>query len=185
MPRLAVPVSGVGSLIEPIHKVVPIDLVIADRECRALAVARAAGIRTVLVERTDFGPSFDRDGYTERVLDALASEGIDLIAMAGFMTLFSARMFDAYPDRILNTHPSLLPEFKGAHAVRDALRAGVAETGCTIHHATLGVDEGPIIAQYRVPILPGDDEQSLHGRIKQVERKQYPLIIKQKLSELA
>ena len=83
-----------------------------------------------------------------------------------------------YANRVLNTHPALLPAFKGWHAVRDALAAGVDETGCTVHIATLEVDSGPILAQQAVPILDGDDEDTLHARIKEVERHLYPATIK-------
>jgi phosphoribosylglycinamide formyltransferase-1 len=83
-------------------------------------------------------------------------------------------MFDAYDGRVLNTHPSLLPAFQGAHAVRDALEHGVKVTGCTVHVATMELDDGPILAQEPVPVLPGDDEPTLHERIKVVERRLYP-----------
>ena len=102
---------------------------------------------------------------------------IDVVAMAGFMTVLSARLFEVYGDRVLNTHPSLLPAFPGAHAVRDALAYGVKVTGCTVHVATEQVDHGPILAQEAVEVLPGDDEGSLHERIKAVERRLYPATI--------
>jgi phosphoribosylglycinamide formyltransferase-1 len=86
-------------------------------------------------------------------------------------------MFDAYEGRIINTHPALLPAFPGWHAVRDALEAGVKVTGVTVHIATLEVDAGPILAQASVPVLPGDDEETLHERIKDVERRLYPATI--------
>jgi phosphoribosylglycinamide formyltransferase-1 len=87
-------------------------------------------------------------------------------------------MFDAYEGRIINTHPALLPAFPGWHPVRDALAAGVQVTGVTVHIATLEVDAGPILAQESVPVLPGDDEETLHERIKGVERRLYPATIK-------
>jgi phosphoribosylglycinamide formyltransferase-1 len=88
-------------------------------------------------------------------------------------------MFDAFDGRIINTHPALLPAFPGWHAVRDALAAGVKVTGVTVHVATLEVDAGPILAQEAVPVLPGDDEESLHERIKERERVLYPETIKE------
>jgi phosphoribosylglycinamide formyltransferase-1 len=91
---------------------------------------------------------------------------------------------DAFPDRILNTHPALLPAFPGWHGVRDALAAGVAETGCTVHLATLEMDAGPILAQQVVPVLPGDTEESLHERIKVAERALYPATVAWALGEL-
>jgi phosphoribosylglycinamide formyltransferase-1 len=86
-------------------------------------------------------------------------------------------VFDAYQGRILNTHPSLLPAFRGAHAVPDALAAGVKVTGCTVHVATVEVDDGPIVAQEAVPVRDGDTVESLHERIKEVERRLYPEVV--------
>jgi phosphoribosylglycinamide formyltransferase-1 len=102
--------------------------------------------------------------------------------MAGFMTVLDKPVFDAFPGRVLNTHPALLPAFKGAHAVDEALAAGVKVTGCTVHLATPEVDDGPILAQEAVPVLPGDTVESLHERIKAVERRLYPHTIKEFLS---
>ena len=153
-------------------------VVIADRPCVALDNAAAAGLPIELVERTSFGADFDRDAYTSQLVDALKRHDVDLVVFAGFGTITSNELYEVYENRVLNTHPALLPAFKGWHAVRDALAAGVAETGCTVHIATLEVDSGPILAQERVPILPGDDEASLHARIKEVERHLYPATIK-------
>ncbi len=100
----------------------------------------------------------------------LVAHQVDLVAMAGFGTVMTEAVHRAFPDRILNTHPALLPAFPGWHGVRDALAAGVPETGCTVHLATLEMDEGPILAQEVVPVLPGDTEDTLHERIKVVER---------------
>lgn len=178
--RLAVLVSGTGTLLEAILVAgVPVAVVMADRPCRGLEVADSAAISAELVERTDFGPAFDRPGFTDLVVDALAAHQIDVVALAGYMTILGPAMLDAFPGRVLNTHPALLPSFKGAHAVRDALAAGVRVTGCTIHVATAEVDAGPILAQEAVPVLSGDDEASLHERIKAVERRLYPATIKE------
>jgi phosphoribosylglycinamide formyltransferase-1 len=97
--------------------------------------------------------------------------------MAGFMTVLDKPVFDAYQGRIVNTHPSLLPAFRGAHAVEDALAFGVQVTGCTVHVATVEVDDGPILAQEAVPVLPGDTVATLHERIKEVERRLYPEVV--------
>ena len=119
---------------------------------------------------------WDKTGLVDfaRGLDALARHGAEVVAMAGFMTILEKPMFDAFPGRVLNTHPSLLPAFRGAHAVEDALAAGVKLTGCTIHVATLEVDSGPILAQEAVAVLPEDTADSLHERIKAVEHRLYP-----------
>ncbi len=101
------------------------------------------------------GLDFDRDGFTTSVAAALVAHQVDLVAMAGFGTVLAEPAHVAFPGRILNTHPSLLPAFPGWHAVRDALAAGVTETGCSVHLATLEMDEGPILAQEVVPVLAG------------------------------
>jgi phosphoribosylglycinamide formyltransferase-1 len=182
--RIAVLVSGSGTLLEAIlDDGIPVALVLADRPSRALDVAAAHGVEAVLVERTSFGEGFDRVAYTDEVVKVLEAAGIDLVVMAGFGTVFAEPIHERFAHRILNTHPALLPAFKGWHAVRDALAAGVDTTGCTIHVATLEVDAGPILAQEAVPVLPGDDEASLHERIKAVERRLYPATIRAVLSD--
>ena len=125
-----------------------------DRPCGATDLAEAAGVPVEVVERTDFGADFDRVAYTHDVVDELARHDVDLVAMAGFGTILEKPVHDAFPDRIVNTHPALLPAFKGWHAVRDALEAGVKVTGCTVHLARLDVDDGPILAQEAVPCCP-------------------------------
>lgn len=177
--RVAVLASGSGTILEAIlHEGIAVELVVADRPCRALEVADSAGVPNVLVERTTFGREFDREGFTDQVVEVLAKYDIDLVVMAGWGTIFSAALFDRFPGRVLNTHPALLPAFKGWHAVRDALAHGVKVTGCTVHVATAAVDDGPILAQEAVPVLPGDTEKSLHERIKVVERDLYVRTIK-------
>ena len=114
----------------------------------------------------------------------LVAHQVDLVAMAGFGTVMTEAVHRAFPDRILNTHPALLPAFPGWHGVRDALAAGVSETGCTVHLATLEMDAGPILAQEVVPVLPGDTEATLHERIKVVERSLYPATVAWALGEL-
>ncbi len=177
--RVAVLVSGTGSILDALLAAdVPVDLVLADRPCPALARAERAGVPTALVERDRFDGGFDRDAYSVRVSDALDAHHVDVVAMAGFGTILGRPAHDRYGGRIVNTHPALLPAFKGWHAVRDALAAGVRTTGCTIHVAGLEVDTGPILAQEEVPVLPDDDEASLHERIKVVERRLFPETLK-------
>ena len=137
-----------------------------------------------LVERESYGPDFDRVAYTHRVVDVLKRHEVGVVAMAGFGTILSQAIHDAYPGRILNTHPALLPAFKGWHAVDDALAAGVKVTGCTVHVATLEVDTGPIVAQEAVPVLADDTKETLHERIKAVERRLYPDTIRSFMEEL-
>jgi phosphoribosylglycinamide formyltransferase-1 len=173
--RLGVLASGSGTILEAVIEAgLEVTVVVTDRECRALEVAQACGVPAELVLRESYGPAFDRGAYTRRLVDVLERYEVDVVAMAGFGTIFSAEMFAAFPGRVLNTHPALLPAFKGWHAVRDALAAGVAVTGSTVHVATEAVDEGPVLAQKEVPVLPGDTEKTLHERIKAVERRLYP-----------
>jgi phosphoribosylglycinamide formyltransferase-1 len=171
--------SGTGTNLDAILSAgIPVAVVVVDRPCRATEVAAAHGVASELVERTSYGQDFDRVAYTNRVIDVLEAHGVDLVVMAGFGTIFEKPIFDVFDGRILNTHPALLPAFPGWHAVRDALAAGVKVTGITVHVATLEVDAGPIIAQEAVPVLPGDTEETLHERIKTVERRLYPATIR-------
>ena len=171
-------VSGSGTLLEAmIENGLPIRVVATDRPCRAQEVTRTHGLDLVVLERTDFSPSFDREAYTDHLVSRLINYDIGLVAMAGFGTILGGSIYQHFPDRVLNTHPALLPKHKGWHAVSDALSAGDKITGCTIHLATAEVDEGPILAQEVVPILEGDTEEVLHERIKEVERRLYPSTI--------
>jgi phosphoribosylglycinamide formyltransferase-1 len=182
--RIAVLASGSGTLLEAIlEDGIEVALVVTDRPSKAEVVAEAHGVPAVLVERATFGSDFDRDAFTAEVVAVLLAHHIDLVVMAGFGTIFGAPIHDAFPGRILNTHPALLPSFPGWHGVRDALAHGVKVTGCTVHVATLEVDAGPILAQEAVPVLPGDDEASLHERIKAVERRLYPQTIRAVLAD--
>jgi phosphoribosylglycinamide formyltransferase-1 len=175
---IAVLASGQGTILQAILES-PIDVavVMVDRPCQAETITRQAGVPLESVLRESFGVEFDRDAYTARVVTTLAGYEVELIAMAGYGTVLGRAIHDAYPGRILNTHPALLPAFKGWHAVAEALAAGVSETGCTVHLATLEVDDGPILAQATVKILPGDTEGELAERIKEVERRLYPATI--------
>jgi phosphoribosylglycinamide formyltransferase-1 len=177
--KLGVLASGSGTNLQAILDAgLAVAVVIVDRPCRAVEVAQAAGVPAELIERESYRSDFDRVAYTHRVVDGLKRHEIDVIAMAGFGTILSQPVHDAFPGRILNTHPALLPAFKGWHAVEEALAAGVKVTGCTVHLASLEVDEGPILAQEAVPVLPGDTKESLHERIKAVERRLYPETIR-------
>ena len=181
--RIGVLASGSGTILEAIlAQGLPVVTVVVDRACRATDVAEQAGVTVSVVERTSFGRDFDRVEYTHRVVDALQAAGVEMVVMAGFMTVLEKPIFDTYEGRILNTHPSILPAFPGAHAVQDALAAGVTATGCTVHVATLEVDAGPILAQEAVPVLPDDTVESLQERIKAVERTLYPRTIKEFIS---
>ena len=150
-----------------------IALVFSDRSCPGLDWAAEQGIETALVP----------GGSDEVVADALAAADIDVVVLAGFMRIVGPATLAAFEGRILNTHPALLPAFPGAHAVRDALAAGVRVTGCTVHQVTEVLDGGPILAQEAVLVLPGDDEATLHERIKIVERRLLPAVVARLVAE--
>lgn len=178
--RLGVLASGTGTVLRAIiESGLRVEAVVLDRPCPAAELAETAGVPAVeVVERESYGPEFDRTAYTHRVIDALKRHRIDVVAMAGFGTVLAAPLFEVYPGRVLNTHPALLPAFKGWHAVRDALDAGVKVTGTTVHIATEEVDAGPILAQEAVYVEDDDTEATLHERIKAVERRLYPETIR-------
>ena len=173
MVQVAVLASGSGTILEAMFDAgFDIALVVVDRPCRAVEVAAANTTPCAVLERS-FGPDFDRDDYTEQVTACLVAAQIDLVVMAGFGTIFGAPIYDHFAGRVLNTHPALLPSFPGWHAVDDAMAAGVKVTGCTVHVAELEVDSGPILAQEAVAVLDDDTVDSLHERIKVVERRLY------------
>ncbi|KAA6435003.1 phosphoribosylglycinamide formyltransferase [Agrococcus sediminis] len=172
MLRLVVLVSGSGTnfadLLERTRAGrVPAEIIAvgADRECGGLEIARAAGIPTFV---EPFQPP--REAWSMRIADRMAAFEPDVIVLSGFMRLLSAAAVARFEPAILNTHPAFLPEFPGAHGVRDALAAGATETGASVIIVDSGVDTGPILAQQRVPVLLGDTQDSLHERIKLVER---------------
>jgi phosphoribosylglycinamide formyltransferase-1 len=172
--RVAVLASGSGTILEAaLDEGIPVGLVLVDRRCRAAEVAERHGVPWEIIERTSYGADFDRHQFTQQIVDVLHKFEIDLVVMAGFGTVLGAPMFESFDGRILNTHPALLPAFKGWRAVEDALAQGVKVTGCTVHVATAEVDDGPILAQEAVTVLPDDTADSLHERIKIVERRLY------------
>ncbi|MCL4446353.1 MAG: phosphoribosylglycinamide formyltransferase [Actinobacteria bacterium] len=171
-------VSGSGTILEAmLERGVPVGVVLADRPCRGLKVASDAGVASLLVNRYEwggFGPDFERYSFSEVVASLLEQHHVDLVVMAGFGTVLAEPVHDAYPGRVLNTHPALLPAFPGWTPVADALAAGVSVTGCTVHIASLETDTGPILAQEAVEVLETDTVETLHERIKVVERRIYP-----------
>jgi len=157
-----------------------IALVICNKpDAPALERAREAGVDAVHV-RWDAGhPREEFESEVSRLLDAAA---IDLVCLAGFMRLLSGRFTARYAGRLLNIHPSLLPDFRGLHAQRQALAAGATEAGCTVHFVDAGVDTGQVVLQLRVPVLPGDTEESLSERILEAEHRAYPAAVTAVLS---
>ena len=129
--------------------------------------AAAAGLPSFVVPIADHA---DRAAWDVALADAVAVHQPDWVVCAGFMRILGAGFLERFPERVINTHPALLPSFPGAHGVRDTLAYGVKVTGCTVHLVDSGVDTGPVLAQGTVPVEPYDDETTLHDRIKTVER---------------
>jgi len=140
----------------------------ADRDADGLAHAEAFGIPTFTVPYSSY-PS--REAWGDELLATIEEWQPDLVVLSGLMRLLPPAVVAALAPRIINTHPAYLPEFPGAHGVRDALAAGVAQTGASVIVVDTGVDTGPVLAQERVPVLPDDTEHTLHERIKPVERR--------------
>jgi phosphoribosylglycinamide formyltransferase 1 len=172
--RLVVLASGTGSLLASLLDAAVADYparVIAvgvDRDCRAVEIATAASLPTFTVRLADHP---DRDAWDAALTKAVAAHAPDLIVSAGFMKILGPQFLTQFCGRTLNTHPTLLPAFPGAHGVADALAYGVKVTGCTVHLVDAGTDTGPILAQQPIPVLDDDDEETLHERIKVTERR--------------
>ena len=141
-----------------------------------LTRARQRGIETGVIDCLGFRTKFPDEVQAETAA-RLQVAGVELVCLAGFMRLVKRPLLEAFPDRILNIHPALLPAFPGVESWKQALAAGVAETGCTVHYVDAGVDTGPIILQERVPVLTGDTPESLHARIQVAEHRLYPAAI--------
>jgi len=181
MLKVVVLASGTGSLTEALIEaaemgVLKADVVAvgADRPAPVLDIAAAHMLPTFLVRPADYAT---RGEWDQGLAEAVAAFEPDLVVSAGFMRLLGAPFLECWQRVTINTHPALLPAFPGAHAVRDALAAGASETGCTVHRVTADMDAGPPLAQTPVPVLPDDDESSLHERIKVVERIQLVEVI--------
>jgi phosphoribosylglycinamide formyltransferase-1 len=140
-----------------------------------LDLARDAGIPVVVEELRDHP---DRATWEAALADGVAAHAPEAIVLAGFMKIVTSTFLSRWPDRVLNTHPSILPAFPGAHAVREALAYGVKVTGSTVHVVDEQVDHGPIIAQRAVSVLPGDTEDDVHERIKTIEHELFPACIR-------
>ncbi len=182
--RIVVMASGTGSLFKALLDFQVganvVGLVTDQPLCRAVEIAQSREIPIRKVSFTDFD---SRELWESELLRQVLELDPDLIVAAGFMRILSPTFVDHFPDQIVNSHPSLLPQFPGAHAVRDAIDAGAAVTGCTVHFIDDGVDTGKIIAQAHVQVLPGESEAELHERIKTIERALLPHSVEQLLIE--
>lgn len=172
--RLVVLASGTGSLLASLLEAAAGDYpgrvvaVGADRACPALDVAAGASIPSFQVR---LGDHADRTAWDSALTEAVAQHAPDLVVSAGFMKILGQQFLSRFEGRVVNTHPALLPAFPGAHAVPDALDYGVRVTGCTVHLVDSGVDTGPILAQEAVAVYEDDTAETLHERIKDVERR--------------
>jgi phosphoribosylglycinamide formyltransferase 1 len=181
--KLGVLISGTGTNLQAIIDAVgrgelraEIRIVISNRaNVPGLERARSAGIPTRVIEHRRFS---SREDFDRALAAALTGHGAELVVCAGFMRLLSPVMLSAFPDRVMNIHPALLPAFPGVHAQSAALQYGVRLTGCTVFFVREGVDDGPIIAQAAVPVMPGDTEESLSERIRAEEHRIYPWAIR-------
>jgi phosphoribosylglycinamide formyltransferase 1 len=187
-PRIGVLISGRGSNLQSIVDAVSrgdldaaVAVAISNRaDAQGLARARAAGIEAVHLNPRDYA---GRDAYDRALADALTARGVSLVCLAGFMRLVGAPLLDAFPQRILNIHPSLLPAFPGLDAQRQALEHGVQVTGATVHLVTSELDGGPIVLQAAVPVLPDDTVETLAARVLVQEHRIYPEAIRIVLGE--
>lgn len=177
--KVAVLISGRGSNMEALVRAAraegcpfEIALVLANKpDAKGLEIAAAAGVEALCVDQKPFGK--DREAHERAIDAALRERGVEVIALAGYMRILTPFLVDAWEGRMLNIHPSLLPKYPGLDTHARAIAAGEVEAGCTVHLVTAGVDEGPILGQARVPILPDDDDHSLAERVLEQEHKLY------------
>lgn len=180
--RLGVLISGRGSNLAAIVDAIAngtlqatIAVVISNRpEAAGLVKAQAAGIETLVLRPKDFA---GREAYDAAIADALIVRNVSLVCLAGYMRLVGTPLLDAFSNRVLNIHPSLLPAFPGLDAQAQALAHGVRVSGATVHFVTAGLDDGPIVVQAAVPVLSSDTVDSLSARILVEEHKLYPAAI--------
>lgn len=180
--KLGVLASGNGSNFEAIAAAIAagelnaqVTVVIYNNpEAKVLARAQRWQVPAVLLNHREFA---SREALDQAIVETLKQHDVEWVIMAGWMRVVTAVLIDAYPDRLLNIHPSLLPSFKGLHAVEQALKAGVKIAGCTVHVVRLEVDSGPILSQAAVPVLPDDTVETLQARIQVQEHRIFPRAI--------
>ncbi|MDB5459885.1 MAG: phosphoribosylglycinamide formyltransferase [Caulobacteraceae bacterium] len=181
--RVGILISGRGSNMQALVEAAQaadyparIAVVASNRpDAPGLQTAAALGVRAVAVDHRPFGD--DREAHEQALDAALREAGAEVIAMAGYMRVLTPWFVNAWAGRMINIHPSLLPAYPGLRTHERALEAGDAEAGCTVHEVTLGVDQGPVLGQARVPVLPGDDAGSLAARVLEAEHALYPQVL--------
>ncbi len=187
--RVAILISGRGSNMKALLAAAreadypaEIVLVLSNKpDAGGLDVARAAGIEALAVDHKSFGK--DRAAHEAAIQAELEARNVEYVCLAGYMRLLTPYLVGKWKGRMLNIHPSLLPKFPGVDTHARAIEAGETEHGCTVHLVTEGMDEGPVIAQARVPVLPGDDEDALAARVLEQEHQLYPRALRQLLSQ--
>jgi len=180
--RVGVLISGSGSNLQALidscatpESPAEIVLVISNRDdAYGLTRARNAGIATCTIDHTAFP---DRPSFERKILSALSEQGVEIVCLAGFMRILTPGFVEQWEDRMLNVHPSLLPDYKGLHTHQRALDDGADWHGCTVHLVRPALDDGPLVVQARVPVLDGDDADSLAARVLVQEHRIYPLAL--------
>lgn len=177
--QVAILISGGGSnmlklldSMDDSHPAAPCLVMANSADAAGLAKARARGVATAAVDHRRFGT--DRAAFEDALIAQLDAAGAEVICLAGFMRVLTSHFIERYEGRMLNIHPSLLPKYKGLHTHARALEAGDTEAGCTVHEVTAKLDDGPILAQARVPILEGDTPDTLAARVLREEHRIYP-----------
>ena len=166
--------SGEGTNLQALADAgLPIVAVASNRR-DAPALHRMSGAASAVFDLADYGDRAARDAAMARWLK---DNGVRLVVLAGYMHVLTPAFLDEFPGAVVNVHPSLLPAFPGMHAVEEQLAAGITESGATVHIVDEGVDSGPVLAQERVPVLPGDTAATLHARIKTVEHELLPRVV--------
>jgi phosphoribosylglycinamide formyltransferase-1 len=173
---IGVLVSGTGTNLQALLDAGLPVVAVASNRTDAPALARASDIPTAAFELADFGSRAERD---TAMAEWLRDRGVRLVVLAGYMHLLTPAFLGRFPDAVVNVHPSLLPQFPGAHAVEEQLAAGVEESGATVFLVDDGVDSGPVLAQESLAVLPDDTPESLHERIKAIEHRLLPRVVEE------
>lgn len=184
MSRVAILISGGGSNMVALlrdmaaggHAGYPVLVASNDPDALGLTKAAALGVKVAAVDHRDFGK--DRAAFEEELLKPILAARPDVLCLAGFMRVLTPGFVARFRGRMLNIHPSLLPKYPGLHTHARALAAGDTEAGCTVHEVTAVLDDGPILGQARVPVLPGDTEASLGARVLAQEHRLYPAVLR-------
>lgn len=182
--KLAIFISGTGTNMVAIHNAIKdgaldatIELIVSSNDyAKGIDYARNEGLDLLVFTPADYD---DPEAVDARIVEALEEHDIEYVAMAGYMRKVTPVLLDAFPNRVVNLHPALLPKHRGAHAIQDAFEAGDEVTGITIHFANEEYDKGPIIFQHEVPVLPDDTIDDLETRIHAAEHEYYPQVLQQ------